>query len=42
MEALQQVMVIVLVLIKINYSSKIGEIIVRVNTSLERYSGYLD
>ena len=29
------------VLIKINYSTKAREIIVRVNTSLEEYRGYL-
>jgi hypothetical protein len=29
------------VLIKINYSIKVREIIVRVNTSLEGYRGYL-
>jgi hypothetical protein len=30
-----------LVLIKINYSLKVKEIIVRVNISLEEYKGYL-
>ena len=30
-----------LVLIKIDYSTKVGEIVVRVDTSLEGYRGYL-
>ena len=31
----------VLVLIKIDYNTKVGEIVVRVNTSLKGYRGYL-
>ena len=34
-------MVIALVLIKINYSTKVGEIVVGVDASLEGYGGYL-
>ena len=34
-------MVIALILIKIDYSLKVREIVVRVDVSLEGYSGYL-
>jgi hypothetical protein len=34
-------MVTALVLIKIDYSPKVGEIVVRVDASLKGYSGYL-
>jgi hypothetical protein len=34
-------MVIVFILIKIDYSPKVGEIIIGVDASLEGYSGYL-
>jgi hypothetical protein len=40
-KTLQQAMVTALVLIKINYSPRAGEIMVGVDASLEEYRGYL-